>query len=256
MGTDVLIGAVEVYANQPFVILGTIDWPELHDWDVTLPASADAHHVAIKTRGQVDHTRVSFWSGGMPLLGEVVFDGDLDLDDYRICVGDLEYTNQWIKRIQQSGPQRVIVRVDDPGHASRVHVGLDLGADPQVHALPSAGEPRLFEVLVAHGHDMSLPNERGLALDGHDSPHARLAAALRLLSSSDPSKPWREGYEAGLIAEWLRWLTLDLDFAAAKSVGQQIQDLVRSRRSGQDGILSPRDASQIADTVLEAIHHA
>ena len=249
----VLTGAVEVYANHAFVILGTIDWPELDDWDVTLPASADAHHVAIKTRGQVAHTRVTFWSGAMPLVGQLVFDGELDLDDYRICVGDLEYNNQWIKRIQQSGPQRVIVRVDDPGNASRVQVGLDLGPDPEVRPLPSAGEPRLFEVLVARQHDMSLPNARGLVLDGHDSPHARLTAAIRLLSIPDPAKSWRESHESEGIAEWLRWLAIDLDFAAAAALGQQVQDLVRTRRSGQDETVSPEDAAEIAGEILNAI---
>lgn len=251
-----LIGAVELYANHAFVILGSIDWPELGDWETTLPANADARHVAIKTRGQIDHTRVSFWSGAMPLFGEAVFDSDLDLHDARICVSDLEYTNQWIKQIRQSGPQRVIVRVDDPGHASRVHVGLDLGPDPYVHPLPSAGEPPLFDVLVAREHDMSLPNEQGLALDGHDSPNARLTAAIRLLSSPDPSEPWREGYESNLIAEWLRWLAIDLDFTAAKTLGQQIHDLVGSRRVSPDSPLSPQDASEIANTILAAIAHA
>ncbi|GAA1031321.1 hypothetical protein GCM10009557_26300 [Virgisporangium ochraceum] len=248
-----LIGAVEVYANHAFVILGPVDRPELDDWDTSLPASADTRHVAIKTRGQIDHTRVSLWSGAMPMFGEAIFDDDLDLHDAKICVSDIEYTGQWIKRIQQSGPQRVIVRVDDPGHASLVHVGLDLGPDPYVRSLPSAGGPHLFDVLVAREHDMSLPNERGLALDGHDSPHARLTAAILLLSRPDPSAPWRESYEANLIAEWLRWLAIGLDFAAAKPLGQQVQDLVRTRRPDPNTALSSQDASEIAKTILDAI---
>jgi hypothetical protein len=102
-GTVLLSGAVEVYANHGYVILGSVEWPQLADWDTSLAACADAHHVAIKTRGQFGHTRVSFWSGAMPLLGELVFDGDLDLEDNRICVADLEYINQWIGRTRQGG---------------------------------------------------------------------------------------------------------------------------------------------------------
>ena len=75
-----LTGAVEVYANHAVLIVGSTAWPEL-DWDGG-PASADGRHVAITTRGQVGHTRVSFWSGTIPVVGEIVFDGDLDLDDY------------------------------------------------------------------------------------------------------------------------------------------------------------------------------
>jgi hypothetical protein len=249
----VLIGTVEVYANHAWVIVGSSGWPELTDWDVTLPASADTHHVAIQTRGQVAQTRVSFWSGAMPLHGELVFDGDLDLNDYTICAGDLERNTRWIRRTRQSGPQRVIVRVDDPGHASRVQVGLDLGADPQVRPLPSAGGPPLFDVLVARGHDMPLPNERGLALDGHDSPHARLTAAIHLLSGPDPSKPWREGYESTLLAEWLRWTAIDLDFPAAEALGQQIRNRVRSSHSGQSGTVSQQEAAEIAGTIMDSV---
>lgn len=69
-------------------------------------------------------------------------------------------------------------------------------------------------------------------------------------------EPWREGYESNLIAEWLRWLAIDLDFTAAKTLGQQIQDLVGSRRLSPDSTLSPRDASEIANTILAAIAYA
>jgi hypothetical protein len=268
----VLTGAVEVYANHAWVIIGSTDWPELGGWAAALPVNADAHHVAIKSRGQVAHTRVSFWSGAMPLHGRVVFDGELDLNDYTICGGDLERNSRWLMRTRGhgpvgrlpppgsseaagTGPQRVIVRVDDPGHASRVQVGLDIGSDPRLHSLPSAGEPRLFDVLVARERDMSLPSERALALDGHDSPHARLTAAIHLLSGPDPSKSWQEGYESNLIAEWLRWLAIDLDFPAAEELGRQLRDLVRSSRSGHDGTVSQQDAAEIAITILNSITH-
>ena len=106
---------------------GSIGWREL-DWGDG-PADADGRHVVVKTRGQVDHTRVSFWSGSMPVLGALVFDGDLALEDYRICVGDVDGLRRWTQRISRSGPRRVIVQVDDPGYASRVYVGLDINAD-------------------------------------------------------------------------------------------------------------------------------
>jgi hypothetical protein len=184
---SLLTGAVEVYANHAVLIVGSTAWPEV-DWE-DKPASADGRHVAILTRGQVAHTRVSFWSGSMPMIGDVVFDGELDLDDYTICVGDIERLGRWTQRIGQTGRQRVIVRVDDPGNASRVNVGLGIGADAHVRPLPAAGGPVLFDVVTSEQHGLSLPTERGLALDGHDSPHARLSTAIRLLSSPDPSKP-------------------------------------------------------------------
>jgi hypothetical protein len=67
----------------------------------------------------------------------------------------------------------------------RVHVGLGIGAE--VKAVPSVGGPVLFNVLTAEPDALAGPNERGLVLAGHDSPRARLSAAIRLLSDLDPS---------------------------------------------------------------------
>jgi hypothetical protein len=250
----VLTGAVELYANHAVLILGSTGWPEL-DWDGS-PASADGRHVAIMTRGQIDHTRVSFWSGTMPMLGEVVFDGDLDLDDYRICVGDIEGLGRWTQRVGRTGSQRVIVRVDDPGRASRIQVGLDIRPDARVLPLPSTGGPVLFSVLTSERDSMALADERGLALDGHDSPLARLTAAIRLLSGPDGTKPWHDKYEATLVAEWLRWLRFDLGYSEAADLGERLRLLVRAAHhagSGRDGGISHEDAGQIARTILGAV---
>ncbi|WP_432837872.1 hypothetical protein [Dactylosporangium sp. CA-092794] len=251
---QMLTGAVEVYANHGVLIVGSTGWLEL-DWGDG-PADADGRHVVVKTRGQVDHTRVSFWSGSMPMLGVLVFDGDLALEDYRICVGDVERLGRWTQRISRSGPQRVIVRVDDPGYASRVYVGLDISADAQVRPLPASGGPVLFDVLTSERDEMEMPNQRGLALDGHDSPHARLAAAISLLSDRSLIETRQNGYEAAHIAEWLRWLSMDLDQAGAVALGEQLRQLVIAARTANpagDRTVAPADAARIAETILKAV---
>jgi hypothetical protein len=172
------------------LIVGSTARPEL-DWGDG-PAGADERHVAIKTRGQVAHTRVSFWSGSMPMLGELVFDGDLDLQDHTICVSDIERLRRWTQRIGRTGPQRVIVRVDDPGRASRVYVGLDISTDAEVRPLPADGRPVLFNILTSEQDGMELLTEGGLALDGHDSPHTRLTTAIGMLSDRSPFNPGRD----------------------------------------------------------------
>ncbi|MEV0569541.1 hypothetical protein [Dactylosporangium sp. NPDC050588] len=249
-----LTGAVEVYANHGVLIVGSTGWPELERNDG--PADADGRHVVVKTRGQVAHTRVSFWSESMPVLGALVFDGDLDLEGYTICVGDIEGLRRWTQRIGRTGSQRVIVRVDDPGYASRVDVGLDISSDAQVRPLPAAGGPVLFNVLTSEQNGMNLSDERGLALDGHDSPHARLATAIGLLSDRSPLRPGQDGYEAGLIAEWLRWLRTDLDRAGAVALGEQLRQMVliaRTDNPAGDRTVAPDDAARIAQTILDAI---
>jgi hypothetical protein len=249
-----LTGAIEVYANHSVIIIGSTDWPVL-DWGDG-PAGADGEHVAVRTRGQVAHVRVSFWSRTMPLVGTTVFDGDLDLNDYTICVGDIERLRRWTQRINQTGVQRVLVVVDDPGNASRVHVGLDLGADAMALPVPADTEPTLFTVLTSEPGALHPANERGLVLDGHDSPRARLATAITLLSEPDPSRPWLERYEIGLIVEWLRWLGIRTSFDEAVERGGRLLQLVRTTRDGQsigNAPIPPDIADHIAATILDGI---
>ncbi|MFF5081888.1 hypothetical protein ACFY36_32965 [Actinoplanes sp. NPDC000266] len=248
----VLSGAVEIYANHAVLLVGSTAWPEV-DWDDG-PVGADSRHVAIRTRGQVAHTRVSIWQGAMPLVGHLVFDGELDLDDYTIFVGDIERLRRWTQQIGQTGVQRVVVRVDDPGYASRVNVGLAISEEAHVQALPATGEAALFEVLTSERNGISPPNARGLVLDGHDSPHARLSAAIRLLSAPDPAKPWLERYETEVLVEWLRWLGVDLSRAGAEEIGSEILRLVRAARATDtDGVVPPDVAGRIAARALRTI---
>jgi hypothetical protein len=151
-GEALLRGVAEVYANHAVVLIGSAGAPEFSDWGDG-PANADGRHLVVRTRGQAGLTRVCIWSQAMPLVGRPVFDGTLDLDDYTIFVGDIERIGRWTHRVDQTGPQWVVVRVDDPGHASRVHVGLALG--DHVQSVPTTGPPALFDVLTAEPDELS-----------------------------------------------------------------------------------------------------
>lgn len=232
-----LTGAVELY-DHPVVFVGSTAWPVLDFGDG--PVCADEHHVAIHSRGQDGPVRVSFWRQAMPLAGEVVFDGQLDLADHTICVGGIEPYNRWIRRIGQAGRQRVVVGVDDPGHVSRIHIGLELSV--------GATTPPLSTVLALSPDELSTPHQRGLVLDGHDSPHARLTAAIRVRSVGEP-------YEISRIVEWLRWLGADLSFERAQALGAELADLVRAARDegGRMADVSLERASEIARSILSQI---
>jgi len=130
---------------------------------------------------------------------------------------------------------------------------LDIGPDARALPLPSTGGPILFSVLTSEPDGVALPNERGLALDGHDAPHARLTAAISLLSEPDPTKPAQGGYEAGLIAEWLRWLHPDLSRTEARGLGERLRRLVRAARGNRSHGIAPEDAAGIARTILDAV---
>jgi hypothetical protein len=247
---SVLTGAIDIYVNNPIVIIGSTAWPEL-DWGEG-PAGADGRHVAVRTRGQVALTRVSVWTTTMPVVGEVVFDGELDLNDYTIVVGDLERLTRWTHRIGQTGRQRVVVRVDDPGRASRVHVGLNIGS--QLRSVPSTGGPTLFDVQTSRPGDLPGPNERALVRDGHDSPYARLSAAIALLPPADPTRPWSEPYEVGLIVEWLRWFGMNLTLANAQLLGDELAEHAnREREASPESAVTPAAAGRIAAKILHRI---
>ncbi|GAB3852915.1 hypothetical protein GCM10027610_082010 [Dactylosporangium cerinum] len=67
-----LTGAVEVYANDGVLVVGSTGWPDLAWGDG--PAHADSRHVVIKTRGQVDHMPAQMWpcKADTPLCGRSV----------------------------------------------------------------------------------------------------------------------------------------------------------------------------------------
>jgi hypothetical protein len=193
-----LIGATEIYANHPVVLVGAMDWPEV-DW-ADAAAAGDGRHIAVRTRGQVALTRVALWRDAMPIIGPVVFDGELDIIDHRVCIFDIENLTWWTHRVSPDGPQRVVVCVDEPMRASRVHVGFGLGAEER--ELTAVNGYPLQRVRVADGADLSGANELGLILDGSDRPIARLAAALMVFRSLDDGKAWR----IHPVVEWLRGL--------------------------------------------------
>jgi hypothetical protein len=65
----------------------------------------------------------------------------------------------------------------------------------------------------------------------------------------------QNGYEAGIIAEWLRWLSMDLDQASALALGEQLRRLViaaRTANPADDRTVLPADAARIAETILNA----
>ncbi|AWW35720.1 hypothetical protein [Streptomyces cadmiisoli] len=228
-----LVGAVDIYANHPVVFIGSTDPPEL-DWD-DAPACSNGKHIVVRTRGQSALTRVSIWHGAMPVIGDVVFDGVLNVEGSRVCVADLENLTRWVNRTVVSGSQRVVVCVDDPDHASRVHVGFGLG--DRSLALTAVARHPLPAVRVAPDGQLLRPNELGLILDGHDSPLARLAAAIKLLALPADDKPWPNRYCIGLVTEWLRGLASRISFAEAETLGQEIADRLRADDvSATDGI--------------------
>jgi hypothetical protein len=186
----VLVGAAEIFANHPFVVIGPGGTPDLEevDWDDEAPAWTNGEHLLVSTFGRAGLVRVTIWESAMPLVGEVVFDGDLEVTDSELCVGDFEELTRLTMRVGESGPQRVVVCADDPGYASRIAIGFDLGE--QVTTLTSVAGHPLSPVLVSAEGELSLSEEFGLILDGHDTPRARLAAAIKLMPV--PAEPGEE----------------------------------------------------------------
>ncbi|MFG2023643.1 hypothetical protein [Streptomyces sp. NPDC048825] len=253
--TLVLVGAVDIYANHALVFIGSPDPPEL-EWDEAA-ACGDGRHIAVKTRGQTALTRVSVWKRAMPLIGEIVFDGELDVEQSQVCVADLENLTRWITRLVATGSQRVVVCVDDPGRASRVQVGFGLG--DQVLELTAVACHPLPSVLAAPDGALSTPTELGLILDGHDSPFSRLAAAIKVLAAPIEDGPWPRPYYVTLVTEWLRGLASHISIAQAETFGQEIADHLRATagtvRNGVHDEVAWELATRVMGTVTSAESH-
>ncbi|MFI0960197.1 hypothetical protein ACH4S8_02080 [Streptomyces sp. NPDC021080] len=244
--TFVLVGSVDIYANHPVVFIGSTGHLEL-DWDDG-PACGDGKHIVVRTRGQAALTRVSIWKGAMPVIGAVVFDGVLDVEQSQVCVADVENLTRWVTRLVAAGPQRVVVCVDDPGRASRVHVGFGLG--DQVRELTAVARHPLPPVMAAPGGSLHRADELGLILDGHDSPLARLAAAVKVLAAPIEDGPWPRPYYVCLVTEWLRGLAAHVRFAQAEALGREMADRVRADRAADAHGIDDESAWALATDVM------
>jgi hypothetical protein len=183
----VLVGAADIFANHPFLVIGSAGTPDLEevDWDDESPAWTNGEHLLVGTFGRAGLVRVTIWESAMPLIGEVVFDGQLEVAGSQLSIGDLEELTRLTMQVGESGPQRIVVCADDPGYASRVSIGFDLGE--QVATLTSVAGHPLPPVLLSARGELSWSEEFGLILDGHDAPRARLAAAIKLMPVPGPA---------------------------------------------------------------------
>jgi hypothetical protein len=217
------IGAMELLASHPAVYIGTADRPEVDCGE--RPVAADLAHVVVRTTGLGAATRVTLWDRAMPAEGEALFDGELALPDGRIVVMDLERLTVFGKQVGRPGRHRVVVRADDPGQASRVWVGIDLG--PHRTALTGSPSYPLAPAILETDAPLDPADELGLILDEHDAPLARLAAAITVLRRQ-PSAP--SVFDINAVGQWLRWLGPDVTRERAVALAQDMaQQLWASR---------------------------
>jgi hypothetical protein len=184
----------------------------------------------------------------MPLVGEIVFDGPLDLPDGQLMIGDLDQSSVLVMDLAEAGPQRIIVCVDDPGYASRVSIGFDVGHHPV--PLPVAAGHPLPPALVSDGAELTESTILGLILDDHDAPLARLAAAIKTIPV--PGYGDTPAYFPRL-AHWLRGLSGTIRRPDADSCAEQIADQMRTTGDFVGANLPDQRAVEIATNALERL---
>jgi hypothetical protein len=242
----VLIGKASVLTHYTAVIIGRDTWsdPRLSEVLTGEPAAADGDHVLVKTRGQVGPAEVSIWTGAMPIAGHLVFEGVLQLPDGRLCITDIGEQKNLLWKTSKVDP-RVTVRVDEPGDAARVDVGLDVG--DQVFPLRTAAGHPLPDLLSSTAFLVPI-NELGEILETYERPLNRLAAAILLMHEKLEVGP-REEFLADMLAEWLRMLPGVPDRAAALALGQRVvREVSAFRGSGTDDFALALAGSTLAGT--------
>jgi hypothetical protein len=251
-----MVGAVDVFADKPYLLIGNdvpqefLDDPEGDGADADAAVFTGPGHIIVRSIGRAGLVRATVWESAMPMVGQIVFDDDFDLADGELMIGDLEQTSVLVMDLAEAGPQRVVVCVDDPGYASRVHIGFDV-SDRTV-SLPTVAGHTLPPVLVSgDGDDLSAADRFGLILDGHDAPLARLAAAIKAVPVP--------GYgdtppDLEKVIQWLRGLGGSVRLTEARACGEQIADRMRAAGDFVGATVADQLALEIATDTLERLH--
>jgi hypothetical protein len=243
-------GAVEIYLNHPVVIVGATSNVDTSLTLGDLVVVASRSHILISTRAQIAPVTVSFWSSVAVRVGKVVYDGPLEFPDSYVCVADVEGSVRYTKRIGGSGVHHVLVSVDDPGAASRIHVVFD-GVWIEGH-LSEASTGLLAGSVAPTGPEaLEPPDELEFVLAEHDAPQWRLAAAIRLISLRPREKSTLFLYDIRTLTEWLRWLGPSVSLARAQSCAR----LVRERLEIVGGPVSSSLSAEIAAQVLDCLEY-
>ena len=249
-----MVGAVQVFAEKPFLVIGAdvpeefVDDPEGDGADADVAVFDGPGHVIVRSVGKAGLVRATVWESAMPLVGEIVFDGQFDLPDGELMIGDLDQTSVLVMDLAEAGPQRIVVCVDDPGYASRVSIGFDVGDHPV--PLPVAAGHPLPPVLVSEGAELTESEIFGLILDDHDAPLARLAAAIKAIPvpgyGDTPAHFPR-------LAHWLRGLSGTIRRSDAEACAEQIADRMRATGDFVGADLPDQAAVEIATDALERL---
>jgi hypothetical protein len=224
------IGAVQLYLGHGHIFLGATSGVDLAVFDGEGPVTATEHHVRVAARPQVGLVRVRLWQGAGPRVGKLVFDGPLTLPDGRFCVEEATGLSRFVTKVNGHSP-RVLVAVDDPGHASRVEVILDPEAVPRSAQVWSSGEPPFPKLTVAPTVPRHRADAFADALAGHDFPRKRLAAALLVMAEERRQRNSEQSvaFYINDIVEWLRWLHDRLTYEMCRDTGKFLAEQLGRR---------------------------
>jgi hypothetical protein len=196
--------------------------------------------VRIAARPQVGPVRVRLWQGAGPRVGRLVFDGLLKLPDAKFCVEEGAGLSRYVTKVNSHRP-RVLVAVDDPGHASRVEVVLDPEFVPRSAAVWTAGEPPFPKLTVSPTAPRHRADAFADALAAHDFPRRRLAAALLVVAEERRQRNSEQSvaFYVNDVVEWLRWLNDRLTYEMCRDTGRHLL-----------GQLGQRTPDQLAEDAL------
>jgi len=250
----VLIGHVEVFSQHAAVFIGKDTEPSVEVADGFTngkPAEWDGSYLLVKSRGSEGLTSVYLWTHAMPAVGDVVFDGALHFPDGRIRVFDLMTMNILTRKLWGKDPH-LLVRVDEPGKAARVDIGVDLGRE--LFALRTAPGHPLPPLISSAAYLEKPANEFEEILADRDAPVSRLAAAILLLV--EKVEPERIEFRVSDLQEWFRQLSRSLPYQDAGALAASIGDKVRDFRlpaGGQDAAAAEEFAVGLATTTWASI---
>ena len=228
------IGAVQMYLGYGHIFLGATSGRDMAVFDGDGPITATDRHVRVAARPQVGLVRVRLWQGAGPRVGRLVFDGVLDLPDARFCVEEATGLSRFVTKVSSVEP-RVLVAVDDPGHASRIDVVLEPEFVPRSAQVWTSGDPPFPKLTVAPTAPRHRADVFADALNGHDFPRRRLAAALTVMGEERRVRGSEQivAFFINDIVEWLRWLHERITWDMCRASGRMLTEQL-GRRPPED----------------------
>lgn len=213
------IGEIEVFLNYGHLVIGSASDADF-DLLVSDPPMSDTNHVILATRPQIAPVRIGLWRGAAPKSSRQIFTGDVQLSTGYVTLRESSEPPFFAWPATSAGARVTLsIGADSWDPATDITVVVEPDAD----SMPDVASRSSFVDSIAA---LGSLGQIDRALNGHNYPLDRLAAAMRILrnASHEGVSDTRVGYGIASVAEWLKWLHPAISMGIIESASEKIRN--------------------------------